>query len=71
MLRLAYRMLGSIAEDEDVVQETWLCWQRDNRDDIVEPAAWFTRVVSRICLDVMESARHAGKVIRGLGCPSH
>ncbi|SHN45727.1 sigma-70 family RNA polymerase sigma factor [Cryptosporangium aurantiacum] len=57
LLRVAYRMLGSLADAEDAVQETWLRWQRADRSDIVDPRAWLTRVVGRICLDVLRSAR--------------
>lgn len=57
LLRLAYRMLGSHAEAEDMVQEAWLRWQNGDHGTIAEPAAWLTRVVSRLCLDQMKSAR--------------
>ncbi|MFI5958187.1 RNA polymerase sigma factor SigJ [Cryptosporangium sp. NPDC051539] len=57
LVRVAYRMLGSVADAEDAVQETWLRWQRADRSDIVEPRAWLTRVTGRICLDVLRSAR--------------
>ncbi|MEF9602404.1 sigma factor, partial [Paracoccus sp. PXZ] len=57
LLRLAYRMLGSHAEAEDILQEAWLRWDRSDRAAIAEPAAWLTRVVSRLCLDQMKSAR--------------
>ena len=55
LLRLAYRMLGSHAEAEDMVQDAFLRLQR--ADDIDRPAAWLTRVVSRLCLDQMKLAR--------------
>lgn len=56
LLRLAYRMLGSLAEAEDVVQDAWLRMQRS--DDLIEvPAAWLTRVTTRLCLDRLRSAR--------------
>ncbi|OZB18232.1 MAG: RNA polymerase sigma factor SigJ [Hyphomonas sp. 34-62-18] len=56
LLRLAYRMLGSFAEAEDVVQDAWLRMQRS--DDLIEvPAAWLTRVTTRLCLDRLRSAR--------------
>jgi RNA polymerase sigma factor (sigma-70 family) len=56
LLRLAYRMLGSFAEAEDVVQDAWLRMQRS--DDVIEvPAAWLTRVTTRLCLDRLRSAR--------------
>ncbi|QNQ09467.1 sigma-70 family RNA polymerase sigma factor [Sphingomonas alpina] len=56
LLRLAYRMLGSFSEAEDVVQDAWLRWQR--ADVAVEtPAAFLSRIVTRLCLDVIKSAR--------------
>jgi RNA polymerase sigma-70 factor (ECF subfamily) len=54
---LAYRTLGSLAEAEDAVQETWLRFADTNLDEIREPNAWLTTVVGRICLDVLRSAR--------------
>lgn len=56
LLRLAYRMLGSVAESEDVVQDAWLRWQRVEAA-VDTPAAFLTRVVTRLCLDHMKSAR--------------
>jgi RNA polymerase sigma factor (sigma-70 family) len=55
LLRLAYRMTGSFAEAEDVVQDAWLRWAR--ADAVASPAAWLTRVVTRLCLDHLKSAR--------------
>mgnify|MGYP006197961631 CR=1 FL=1 len=46
-LRLAYRMLGSRTEAEDIVQEAWLRWQGGDHGEILDPAAWLTRVVAR------------------------
>lgn len=57
LLRLAYRMLGSMAEAEDVVQDAWLRWGRLDRAEVREPAAFLTRIVTRLCLDTMKSAR--------------
>lgn len=57
LVRLAYRMLGSVDEAEDIAQEAWLRWQRDARDDVREPGAFLTRTVTRLCLDTMKSAR--------------
>jgi RNA polymerase sigma-70 factor (ECF subfamily) len=51
LVGLAYRLLGSVSDAEDVVQEAWLRWQRADRDAIEEPAAWLTTVTSRIGLD--------------------
>lgn len=57
LLRLAYRMLGSMAEAEDIVQEAWLRWQRADTDEVREPAHYLSRTVTRLCLDTIKSAR--------------
>ncbi|HYI54458.1 MAG TPA: sigma factor, partial [Microlunatus sp.] len=60
LLSLAYRMTGTIGEAEDVVQETYLRWYRlseQERAAIRNPAAWLTRVASRVALDELTSAR--------------
>ena len=57
LLRLAYRMLGSLAEAEDIVQEAWLRWQRAERTAVQAPEAYLRRTVSRLCLDSLKSAR--------------
>jgi RNA polymerase sigma-70 factor (ECF subfamily) len=55
LLGLAYRMLGSRADAEDVVQEAWLRWSTASGVD--NPAAWLRTVVTRLCLDELRSAR--------------
>ncbi|MBP2328319.1 RNA polymerase sigma-70 factor (ECF subfamily) [Kibdelosporangium banguiense] len=60
LINLAYRLLGSLAEAEDAVQEAYARWyalSRPQQDAIVSPGAWLTTVTSRICLDVLGSAR--------------
>lgn len=58
MLRgLAYRMLGSVAEAEDIVQETYLRWSEAEHDDIRSPRAWLVKVCSRLAIDALRSAR--------------
>jgi RNA polymerase sigma-70 factor (ECF subfamily) len=60
LINLAYRLLGSLAEAEDAVQETYTRWyamSRRQRDAIESPGAWLTTVASRICLNLLSSAR--------------
>ncbi|MFJ3576560.1 RNA polymerase sigma factor SigJ [Streptomyces rubiginosohelvolus] len=60
LLNVAYRLLGSVAESEDAVQEAYTRWYalpRGRRDEIASPGAWLTTVTGRICLDVLGSAR--------------
>jgi len=60
LMSLAFRMLGTVAEAEDAVQETYIRWyrlSRAERDAIEVPRAWLTRVASRVCLNVLDSAR--------------
>ncbi|MFC6094207.1 sigma-70 family RNA polymerase sigma factor [Saccharothrix lopnurensis] len=54
---LAYRLLGSAADAEDVVQDAFLRWQAADRDHIEVPEAWLTRVVTNLALDRLRSAR--------------
>ncbi|MEU8226024.1 RNA polymerase sigma factor SigJ [Kribbella sp. NPDC048915] len=54
---IAYRMLGSAAEAEDVVQETFLRWQAADSDRIEVPEAWLTKVLTNLCLNQLASAR--------------
>ncbi|MEO3788635.1 RNA polymerase sigma-70 factor [Nonomuraea sp. B10E15] len=57
LLGLAYRLLGSMWDAEDVVQEAWLRWQGTGHDAIREPRAFLVTVVSRLALDQLRSAR--------------
>ncbi len=54
---LAYRLLGSAADAEDVVQDTFLRWQAADRERIEVPEAWLTKVVTHLCLDRLRSAQ--------------
>lgn len=54
---LAYRMLGSVDDAEDAVQEAWLRLSREQADDVVNLDAWLTTVVARICLNTLRSRR--------------
>jgi RNA polymerase sigma-70 factor (ECF subfamily) len=54
---LAYRMLGSLAEAQDIVQEAYLRWHRADREGIRDTRAFLSRTVARLCLDQLKSAR--------------
>ena len=55
---VAYRMLGSLTEAEDAVQETWIRLSRSDADGIENLAGWLTTVLSRVCLGVLRSRRN-------------
>jgi RNA polymerase sigma factor (sigma-70 family) len=60
LINLAYRLLGSLADAEDAVQEGYARWyalSREQQESIASPGAWLNTVVSRVCLDVLRSAR--------------
>ena len=61
LVAVAYRMLGSLAEAEDAVQETWLRLSRSDASAIENLAGWLTTVVSRVCLNVLRSRVRRGE----------
>ncbi|MCF6370812.1 sigma-70 family RNA polymerase sigma factor [Rhizobium halophilum] len=57
LMRVAYRMLGSVADAEDMVQEAFIRWMRADRTEVREPEAFLRRTITRLCLDQLKSAR--------------
>ena len=66
---VAYRMLGSLAEADDVAQETWLRWQGADRAAIESPAAWLTTVATRLALDRLRSGARTRETYPGPWLP--
>ena len=69
LMRVAYRMLGSVADAEDIVQEAFVRWMGTDRGDVREPEAFLRRTVTRLCLDQLKSARHARETYVGPWLP--
>jgi RNA polymerase sigma-70 factor (ECF subfamily) len=67
--RVAYRMLGSVADADDVLQEAFIRWMRADRGVVREPEAFLRRVVTRLCLDQLKSARHQRETYIGPWLP--
>jgi len=66
---LAYRMLGSVAEAEDAVQDAWLRWHGADRTGIANARAWLSTVVTRISLDRLKAARRRRETYVGAWLP--
>lgn len=69
LVRVAYRMLGSVADAEDVVQEAFIAWMETARETVRTPEAFLRRVVTRLCLDVLKSARRRRETYVGPWLP--
>lgn len=69
LTRLAYRMLGSLAEAEDVVQDAWLRWRGADVGAVVDPAGWLVRVTTRLCIDRLRADAAQRKAYRGPWLP--
>src|SRR3982074_3718776 len=57
LFSIAYRMLGSVADAEDMLQETFIRWQQSAEEDIRSPRAFLVTIVSRLCINHLQSAR--------------
>ncbi|MBU2663153.1 RNA polymerase sigma factor SigJ [Actinoplanes bogorensis] len=71
LVSVAYRMLGSVAEAQDVVQEAWLRYTRAGDDEIRDLRGWLTTVTGRLCLDVLKSARVSREAYTGQWLPEY
>lgn len=69
LVRLAYRMLGSVADAEDVVQDAWLRWLAIDRASVREPAAYLQTIVTRLCLNELKSVRRSRETYIGPWLP--
>lgn len=69
LIRVAYRMLGSVADAEDIVQEAFIRWLNAERSEVREPEAYLRSVVTRLCLDHLKSARHRRETYIGPWLP--
>jgi RNA polymerase sigma-70 factor, ECF subfamily len=69
LIRVAYRMLSSVADAEEVVQDAFLRWLDTDRAAVREPEAYLRRVVTRLCLDHLKSARRRRETYIGSWLP--
>jgi len=69
LMRVAYRMLGSVGDAEDVLQEAFIRWMKAERDEVREPEAFLRRAVTRLCLDQLKSARRQRETYLGPWLP--
>ena len=69
LMRVAYRMLGSVADAEDTVQEAFIRWMGADRSEVREPEAFLRRSVTRLCLDQLKSARRRRETYVGPWLP--
>jgi RNA polymerase sigma-70 factor (ECF subfamily) len=68
-MRVAYRMLGSVSDAEDIVQEAFIRWMGADRSEVREPEAFLRRTVTRLCLDRLKSAQHQRETYVGPWLP--
>jgi RNA polymerase sigma-70 factor, ECF subfamily len=69
LMRVAYRMLGTVADAEDVVQEAFIRWMKADRGEVREPEAFLRRTVTRLCLDQLKSVRRQRETYLGEWLP--
>src|SRR5260370_12708535 len=66
---IAYRMLGSAADAEDVVQGVWLRWQSTNRNAVENPPAFLATTTTRLCINLVQSAHTRRETCGGPSLP--
>ncbi|MER9739786.1 sigma-70 family RNA polymerase sigma factor [Mesorhizobium sp. M0187] len=69
LMRVAYRMLGSVSDAEDVVQDAFIRWMGTDRSQVREPEAFLRRTVTRLCLDQLKSTRRQRETYIGPWLP--
>jgi RNA polymerase sigma-70 factor (ECF subfamily) len=69
LVRAAYRMLGSVADAEDIVQEAFIRWLGTDRGAVRDPAGFLVRTVTRLCLDLIKSAHRRRETYVGPWLP--
>lgn len=69
LIRVAYRMLGSVSDAEDMVQEAFIRWMNADRKEVREPEAFLRRTVTRLCLDYLKSGRNQRETYFGPWIP--
>ncbi|ROS44959.1 RNA polymerase sigma-70 factor [Amycolatopsis thermoflava] len=69
LFAVAYRVLGSAADAEDVVQDTWIKWSAADRSQVADPKAYLARIVANLALERLRSARHQRETYVGPWLP--
>ncbi|AYN42511.1 RNA polymerase sigma-70 factor [Streptomyces dangxiongensis] len=69
LMGVAYRMLGRVADAEDVVQDAWLRWYRADRTDVREPRAYLVRITTRLAIDRLRQVQSRGEAYVGPWLP--
>ncbi|MEV4339350.1 RNA polymerase sigma factor SigJ [Streptomyces sp. NPDC049590] len=69
LMGVAYRMLGRVADAEDVVQEAWLRWYHADREEVREPRAYLVRVTTRLAIDRLRQVQRRGETYIGPWLP--
>jgi DNA-directed RNA polymerase specialized sigma24 family protein len=70
LFTVAYEMLGSAADAEDVVQEVWLRWADGDRADVLDPRAYLVRITTRLALNKCAATHADARTTSAPGCPS-